>query len=159
MTQGIGIWPFGCTPWAHFTCGAFLESVALLYWNGYKDQDVGTKCSPWHPKPPGLPIACLLQSSLGSNEHISAVTLRGTHCLYGNERQEEPGKDAAERTVWHQEETAECAEDQRETFPAGLGKWCGHWMTIRDPQEDTNKCQFASSQVFLTINVFITFYL
>lgn len=99
-------------------------------------------------KPPGLPMACLLQPSLGLNEHISAVTLTGTHCLYGNERQEEPGKDAAERTVWHQEETAECAEDQRETFPAGLGKRRGHGMTIRDPKEDSNKCQFASSRVF-----------
>lgn len=131
----------------------------MPFWNSYTYQDLGTKFSPWHPKVPGLPMSCLLQLSLGSIEHISAVTLTGTHCLYGNERQEELGKDAAERTVWHQEETAECAEDQRETFPAGLGKWCGHGMTIKNPTEDSNKCQFASSQVFLTVNVFITFYL
>lgn len=41
----------------------------------------------------------LLQPPLAPLTDISAVSLIGTHCLYGNERREAPKKDAAEKTV------------------------------------------------------------
>lgn len=44
-------------------------------------------------------MGCLLQLPLGWSEHISAVSLIGTCCLYGNERREAPENNAAEKTV------------------------------------------------------------
>lgn len=54
--------------------------------------------------------------------------------------------------VWHQEETAECAEAWREMFSADLRKWCGNRVRC-DPEEDSNtsvffKLGFSSSRCF-----------
>lgn len=77
----------------------FWSPLPFCIKNSYADQDPATKSSPRHLKPTGLLVVCLLQPSPGWSEQISAVPLIGTRCLYGNERQESPEKDAAERTV------------------------------------------------------------
>lgn len=61
--------------------------------------------------------------------HLCSASNRHTLSLWQWETGSSWERYCRKDCVWHQEETAECAEAQREMFPEGVKKWCGHRMT------------------------------